>query len=254
MSKQCGIVRDLMPLCIDGVASEESRRLMEEHMAECKECAGVYAAMHDELAQQQAAEQERKEMEAMLQQLRKRRLRTAGLTALSILLAGLLILLVAWNAEEIAFRVKYVQWNGDLKPEALFAMVSKNAHQTNDDGMRYVHLSSAPSGYPDYELVFESEILEEGKSWCLQVRAKYKGWDTGEYDSGGVFGYGYSEDGVWIGYTGSEYGYLPVSRVELLSGKTATLLWELGDEVPTQPEANAEEQKIADAMKEKQER
>lgn len=248
MKNECNVVKDLMPLCIDGVASEESQRMVEGHLEECEECAKAYADMHDELEQQMILENEKKEMEVVAKQLHARRIRKAVMSALLGLLAAVLIFLVAYHADEIAFRMKYVHWNGDLREEALFAKVSGDPY---DEGMRYVHLSSSPSGSPDYEFIFESEILEDGKSWCLQVRAKYKGWNTEEYDAGGIFCYGGSEDGVWVGYSGEEYGYLPVSRVELLSGNTATVLWEVGDEVPTQREVLNEEQVIQDSMQNK---
>ncbi len=35
----CGLVRDLLPLYVDGVCGEESRRLVEEHVASCPDCA-----------------------------------------------------------------------------------------------------------------------------------------------------------------------------------------------------------------------
>ena len=44
-NKNCGIVRDLMPLVIDGAASEESKRLVEAHAGECAECAQMLADM-----------------------------------------------------------------------------------------------------------------------------------------------------------------------------------------------------------------
>ena len=44
-NKNCDVVRDLMPLVIDGAASEESARLVEAHAAECAECAKMLADM-----------------------------------------------------------------------------------------------------------------------------------------------------------------------------------------------------------------
>ena len=32
---KCEVIRDLLPLYSDGVCSEESRRLTEEHLAQC---------------------------------------------------------------------------------------------------------------------------------------------------------------------------------------------------------------------------
>ena len=36
--KECQVMRDLMPLCIDGAASEASRELVVKHVWECEEC------------------------------------------------------------------------------------------------------------------------------------------------------------------------------------------------------------------------
>lgn len=38
MKYRCGIIKDLMPLYIDGVCGEESIRAVEEHLAECVQC------------------------------------------------------------------------------------------------------------------------------------------------------------------------------------------------------------------------
>lgn len=39
------IIRDLMPLCIDGIASEKSREAVENHIAECPECKAEWEQM-----------------------------------------------------------------------------------------------------------------------------------------------------------------------------------------------------------------
>ena len=41
----CNVILDLMPLCIDGCCSEESSRLVEEHLADCENCRRVRAQM-----------------------------------------------------------------------------------------------------------------------------------------------------------------------------------------------------------------
>ena len=35
---KCEIIKDLIPLYLDKVCSEDSRKLVEEHLAECSEC------------------------------------------------------------------------------------------------------------------------------------------------------------------------------------------------------------------------
>lgn len=48
--RDCGIVRDLMPLVIDQVASPASAELVENHIRECEECREVMAQMRAEPA------------------------------------------------------------------------------------------------------------------------------------------------------------------------------------------------------------
>lgn len=40
----CGVCMDLMPLVKDGVASEDSRRLVKEHIAGCERCAAAFGS------------------------------------------------------------------------------------------------------------------------------------------------------------------------------------------------------------------
>lgn len=39
------VIRDLMPLCIDGIASPQSQKTVEEHIAECPDCAKEWEIM-----------------------------------------------------------------------------------------------------------------------------------------------------------------------------------------------------------------
>ena len=39
MDNACDVVRDLLPLYVDGVCSEGSRQLAEEHIKSCPSCA-----------------------------------------------------------------------------------------------------------------------------------------------------------------------------------------------------------------------
>ena len=41
MNNSCDVIRDLLPLYADDACSEESRRLVDEHLAECPDCSGM---------------------------------------------------------------------------------------------------------------------------------------------------------------------------------------------------------------------
>ncbi len=47
MKIQCNIAKDLMPLYIDEVLSEESKAAVEEHLTGCEGCREYYRKMHD---------------------------------------------------------------------------------------------------------------------------------------------------------------------------------------------------------------
>jgi|GEM_PF-4170144 Predicted integral membrane protein len=49
MKIKCDVVKDLMPLYIDDVCTAESKKLLEEHIAECTECNNELKKMKDEL-------------------------------------------------------------------------------------------------------------------------------------------------------------------------------------------------------------
>lgn len=49
MKNTCNIVRDLMPLYVDDMLSEESKQLVDEHMATCKACQEEYRTMSAEV-------------------------------------------------------------------------------------------------------------------------------------------------------------------------------------------------------------
>lgn len=46
---KCEVIRDLLPLYIDECCSDESRRLVEEHLKECDECRQLLCAMTQEV-------------------------------------------------------------------------------------------------------------------------------------------------------------------------------------------------------------
>ena len=46
----CDLVADLLPVYLDGKASEETKRLIESHIGSCSECKEMYEAMSADLS------------------------------------------------------------------------------------------------------------------------------------------------------------------------------------------------------------
>lgn len=90
----CNVNKDLLPLYVDDVCSEESKDLVEEHLSECEECQNYYDALKEGIPKE-AVEKDREALfseEKMRQaavsiikdikkQISNRRVRTACITA-----------------------------------------------------------------------------------------------------------------------------------------------------------------------------
>lgn len=92
MHENCNIMRDLMPLCIDGAASDDSHRAVSRHIADCDECLKYYREMQTDMTRALAARPTEDEVkQAMKLVARKRRRRF-----LLIVLAAAAGLFLVW--------------------------------------------------------------------------------------------------------------------------------------------------------------
>ena len=89
-NNNCNIVRDLMPLVLDRVASDESRGLVEEHITACEECRKQYEEMKAGLPEETRTEYEEEQktiVTALKEARRKKRRRRLLSVALPVLLS-----------------------------------------------------------------------------------------------------------------------------------------------------------------------
>ena len=93
MKYECNVARDLMPLTLDGAASEESQSLLNEHLEECADCKVYYTGMQAALPLARASgKQEQKAFDQAARKLRrKRRFRLWKRIAIGIL-AGMVLM------------------------------------------------------------------------------------------------------------------------------------------------------------------
>ena len=97
MKDKCNIVRDLMPLVIDGACSEESSSFVKEHVSQCPPCAEVWGEMKTELPRM-AAEKEKAELEKAARAMKKRRRKRAWLTAI---IAAVMSIVLLWGGQRL---------------------------------------------------------------------------------------------------------------------------------------------------------
>lgn len=93
MSKQCGIVADLLPLYQDGVCTEDSRELVEEHLAGCANC----RRLAEQISQEITAPAKAEEIDALkgIQKVFHQKWKKAFLIGISATLAVFLLLFAA---------------------------------------------------------------------------------------------------------------------------------------------------------------
>ena len=93
---ECNVVRDLMPLVLDRVASDESRELVETHISACENCRKKYEAMKADLPEAVRTEYECEQQKFVdaLRNVRKKRLKRR---ILSICLAALICMVAAFG-------------------------------------------------------------------------------------------------------------------------------------------------------------
>ncbi len=87
MKNECAIVRDLLPLYVEGMASEASKRFVKEHISECGECAEELKKIQwsNEQIHQEGTEAIL-ELKTLKRKLRNRKYRSIVLTVLCLLM------------------------------------------------------------------------------------------------------------------------------------------------------------------------
>lgn len=97
MKTSCKIIEDLLPMYHDGICSEESSALIEEHLRECPNCSQILASLRGEIQlEKDMPADDLKPLEEIQQQItreKKRSGRRGAIITVSILLA----IFVVWT-------------------------------------------------------------------------------------------------------------------------------------------------------------
>lgn len=102
---KCAVNRDLMPLCIDGTASEASRRKVRKHVAECPPCATVYQEMQTNVELDVPDEAEQQQFDTAVKKVRHRHARRK----IMALLAGVVLALLVCAAAAYGYYWYWVE-------------------------------------------------------------------------------------------------------------------------------------------------
>ena len=229
MTNNCNVARDLMPLVIDGVASEESKQYVDEHIAECTECAVAYGEMRVILPRANE-EKERAEMEKAAKKLRRKRIFRVVLAAvlsIAIFIGGTF----AWN--EIEYRLtqdrsqtmtldEYTARLVQTKAGNVIVCVNLNGRDDLDSVMkRHVSWSGIKNNTKN---VLEIEMLK------TPIPQYLSGDDANIQKMLRVYFGGSVVDGEWynvVNESGESW-----DEVALISGEARKVIYTKGDSIP----------------------
>lgn len=206
MKRDCEMARDLMPLCVDGVASEGSQEFVAAHAASCKECAEVYRQMREALRSEQSPAQARAENDQAAFRIRRHlRARTMRNVLLGLVIGLIIAACGLWGYNRIA-----VIWSRPMATDRY----EMGAYSRPDGSLILVLRAPGSNGY--------SSWVEEDGGSILYVAAHQPA----------LPGRKVAGDGVWLFL---DYPGKPLSRFDEIRQGTPDnyrTVWTRGEDAP----------------------
>ena len=159
MENNCNIAGDLMPLCAEGLASEDSKRLVDAHIKSCEKCRAAYDDMRaDSEKAPDSAEAASAPLRKIKKEISKRRVRIAVLCALGVFIAMIAAFSFLTERHYIAY-----------SPDSVFL-------DELSDGAVNVYVKDATSFDLTYTWMSDSPDLND-KPDRVELEAWYTLWD-----------------------------------------------------------------------------
>lgn len=154
MSKQCKIVEDLLPLYHDGVCSDESRQMVEEHISQCEHCRRLLKLIDGELVSPDAKDADIKPLEEISKTVKKGK-KKALITGISLALAVMIVLFAGasiwWYAQEYTY---YAAFAKGKTPDSIY--------EYNEDGSIKQAVVVDADKYTWYDGTYRYEVTVPG--------------------------------------------------------------------------------------------
>lgn len=146
MKITCDVIQDLMPSYIDGILSEDSKALVEEHMGTCQECRKMLEIMKEEQGKEQ---NQMRSSAATLKKIRKKLIVRRVLTAAVAVILTLIAAAAGYN--HWYFNEKYMTLENSgmyVKNNRLYSsnnLINRMKVQYTEDGKtEFVYAIDAP--------------------------------------------------------------------------------------------------------------
>lgn len=127
MDTKCDVIKDLLPLYIDEICSEESRLIVASHLNTCEDCKKTYDLLKSPMAFENAApnnEFEKQQVES-LKKVHKKQKRKKTLIVILSVLGGIFLSLIVFYALLFAGIVAILGFNIALSKPKTYTDISK---------------------------------------------------------------------------------------------------------------------------------
>lgn len=104
-TEKCDVTRDLMPLCVDGAASEATQRRVHKHVEDCPACAEIYRDMQTRIEPTSPDDGEAEQFDSAVKKIQHRHARRR----LGSILLGVLLALVVCAAAAYGYWWYFVE-------------------------------------------------------------------------------------------------------------------------------------------------
>lgn len=139
----CDIVRDLLPLYVDGVLSPDSQKLVEDHLAACAPCRGCHEELRRDHVRRLGPEagREGNVIRKLRRQIKAKRLRAVCLTAVTAaLIAGFLYYEISWQERYVPYDSSaFYVYNQSLCVKQYY---HPHCYSFTEDGTQFIYLTA----------------------------------------------------------------------------------------------------------------
>lgn len=175
MKNECSIVRDILPLHIEGMLSNETAAFVEEHLSSCPHCRNEMTDLKNSIAAEAApAEQIAKEavpLKAVKKKLLKRRIITALIAVvLTVSLIGVISSLFHSVYVDYGISEKYTREEMD----AALDLIEEEFYSWKGCKLYSIHYTS--DEYCESELDYVNTLAKDGVAYtdCIVFRMNFR--------------------------------------------------------------------------------
>lgn len=164
----CKIIRDLLPLYADGIASEETNEAVREHLAECGECGEIYKKMTEDPPSIESPQNDR-EVDYM-KKIKSRGKKITAAIVCGVFAAAAIVLLClklfCWGFAVSSDDIDILCTVNDQGSDAVY--IEFTAEMKNGMALRYDHKDYTHEGC-NYNYVTPRAVLRNPEEWSSFV-------------------------------------------------------------------------------------